>query len=230
MELQLLAEDIWIVDGETVRWFSMPFPTRMTLVRLHSGELFVHSPTRLTPDVRREVESVGTVRHIVSPNKIHHLFMSEWAETFPGARLYAPPGLAGKRKDLVFHGELKGPETFPWSGEIDQVVFGGSRFMDEVVFFHRASKTVILGDLIENFDPAQLSWFHRTLARFAGVLAPHGGTPRDFRMTFRDHRETRQALDRMREWAPERILFAHGLWVDQDATGFLDRAFSWVRG
>ena len=48
------------------------------------------------------VESVGPVRFIVSPNKIHHLFLSEWARRWPEARLYAPPGLAKRKPGLSY--------------------------------------------------------------------------------------------------------------------------------
>jgi hypothetical protein len=109
------------------------------------------------------------------------------------------------------------------------MIFRGSRFLEEVVFFHLASATIVLGDLIENFDPARLSWFHRTIARFGKVLAPNGQTPRDLRQTFRDHGEVGRSLETLLAWRPERIIFAHGLWVEKDAVAFLRRAFSWVR-
>src|SRR3546814_2604514 len=42
-----IATDAWIVDGPIIRfgmpWPKMPFPTRMTLLRLGDGDLFVHS-------------------------------------------------------------------------------------------------------------------------------------------------------------------------------------------
>lgn len=41
-----------------------------------------------------------------------------------------------------------------WDGEIDQVLVQGTRIMREVAMFHRASRTLILVDLIENFTDA----------------------------------------------------------------------------
>lgn len=42
--------------------------------------------------------------------------------------------------------------------DIDQAVFRGSIAMDEVVFFHRASRTAIFGDLIQEIIAAALRW------------------------------------------------------------------------
>ncbi len=228
MEIQSVAKNLWIVDGEAVRWFTFPFSTRMTIIRLDSGELFIHSPIHLTSELQTQIEEIGNVRHIVSPNKIHHLFMGEWAAAFPNAVLYASPGLSKKRRDLSFGMELVEDASFPWSSEIDHSLFRGSSFMIEVVFFHRLTKTLILGDLIENFDPEALSMFHRLLARFGGILAPHGGTPRDFRATFRDKESAKCSVKDILAWSPERVVFAHGLWVERNAVSFLRDAFSWA--
>src|SRR5262245_58158424 len=48
--LKLVAEDVWIVDGPVIRfgmssWPKMLFPTRMTIIRVAGGNLFIHSPT-----------------------------------------------------------------------------------------------------------------------------------------------------------------------------------------
>ena len=55
--LKPVADAVWIVDGPMIRFdvlgLRLPFPTRMTLIRL-AGGLFVHSPTPLTP--ARELE------------------------------------------------------------------------------------------------------------------------------------------------------------------------------
>ena len=41
--LKLIAQDVWIVDGPEIRFsycgFPLPFPTRMTVIRLPDGGL-----------------------------------------------------------------------------------------------------------------------------------------------------------------------------------------------
>ena len=101
--------------------------------------------------------------------------------------------------------------------------------MTEFVFFHRASRTLILTDLIENFEPRKLGFFMRLLTRLGGVRDPDGQMPRDMRLTFRKHRDgLAKAVRQMIDWGPERIVLAHGRWYDRDGTAELERAFRWV--
>ena len=135
----------------------------------------------------------------------------------------------GKRADLRFDGELGDRPEPAWAPVIDQLVFRGSRALDEVVFFHRLSRTVVFGDLVENFDPRTLSRLHRCVARFGGVLAPNGGTPLDYRLSFLRHRAlAREAWRRIEAWAPQRVVMCHGMVVEREAMAFLESAFAWV--
>lgn len=228
--LRAIGEGIWIVDCPTVRFYGMPFPTRMTVIRLADGSLFIHSPEKLDDDLRRAVEAKGEVRHLVSPNKLHHLFLADWLAAFPQARSYAAPGLPQKRPDLHFDVLLSDQPEAAWADEIDQLLFRGSPVMDEVVFFHCRSATLIVTDLIENFAPASLNIWQRGLARIGGVLAPHGSTPSDWRLTFRfgQPRLARQAAERIVAWQPRQIVLAHGLCVFEDAPVFLQQALAWA--
>lgn len=223
-----VARDIWIVEGENVRFVGISYPTRMTVVRLRDGGLWIYSPIRSSRELRSELESLGTPRCIVSPNKLHHLFLGEWAESWPEASLYAPPGLAKRRKDLVFHAEL-GDETDPaWAVDIDQVVFRGSFAMEEVVFFHRHSATLIVADLIQKFDPATLPWPQRMVMKADGLVGKNGSTPREWRLSFWNRAATRKALAKAIAWNPERIVLAHGDWVRAGGREALRASMRWL--
>lgn len=130
--LEEIEHDLWIADGPAVSFFTVPYPTRMAVVRLGNGELWVWSPIGLDEGLRREMNTLGPVRHVVSPNKLHHLSMAEWAETWPHAKLYASPGLARRRPDLRFHAELGDSPDPAWAADIDQVIFRGSFAMEDV--------------------------------------------------------------------------------------------------
>jgi hypothetical protein len=78
----------------------------MALVPLSNGSAWVWSPIAQTEELASEVQAIGLVRNIVSPNKIHHLFLKEWADRWPEASLYASPGLAKRRLDPRFDAEL----------------------------------------------------------------------------------------------------------------------------
>lgn len=226
--LEPIAENLWIADGAPVPFLGIPYPTRMTLARLSDGGLWVHSPIALGPELAAEVSKLGAVRHLVSPNKIHHLFLADWARRWPEARLYAPPGLARRRRDLHFAGELGDRPDPAWAAEIDQVVFRGSFAMEEVVFFHRASRTLVIGDLVQKFEPAGLAPWQRRLMRLDGLLGPDGSTPREWRLSFWNRRAARRALERALAWNPERIVIAHGTWVRRDGREALRRSLAWL--
>jgi len=116
-----------------------------------------------------------------------------------------------------------------WAGAIEQVVVRGD-LLTEVVFFHRASRTLVLTDLIENFEPGRVrNWFYRQLIRLGGAADPDGKAPVDMRLSFRRRREqVRHAAERMLAWNPERIVLAHGRWYERDGSAELRRAFRWV--
>jgi hypothetical protein len=70
-----------------------------------------------------------------------------------GAKLWGLSAAIRKRRDLKFTAILDDLPLKGWQREIDQVVFRGNILMDEVVFFHRASRTALFADLIGNFSP-----------------------------------------------------------------------------
>lgn len=227
--LDLLAPEIWTADGAPVRFFGFPYPTRMTVIRLRDGALWVCSPIALDASLRAAVTELGTPRWLIAPNVLHHLFLAEWQREWPAARLLAPAGLRRRRPDLRIDADL-GPEPDPeWEGEIDQVVFGGSLVMDEVVFFHRASRSAVVTDFIQRFDRASVHGWRGWLMRLDGLVGDDGSTPREWRLTFRDRAALRRARDAVLGWQPERVIVAHGHCITHDAPATLARALAWIR-
>ena len=214
-------------------FYGFDYPVRMTVIRLttgaHGDEVFIHSPISPTPELLQEVVALGDVAYIVSPNKIHHLYLGDWADIFPDAQVFASPGLMNKRPELSFDGELGDVPEIDWAKEIDQLIFAGSRVLDEVVFFHKPSRTLILADLIENFDPKWFTGWKGWIARIGGIVAPRGKAPLDFRLTFFGHKaQAKKSLARMMDWQPENIIIAHGHCFKNNAMSELKRAFSWL--
>lgn len=235
--LKPIAEDIWIVDGSIVRMAMygtfIPFPTRMTIVRLSSGELWCHSPVELTAELKAEIDALGSIRHLISPNKIHYAHIATWAKTYPKATAWASPGVrdraAQQKIEVTFDADLSDEPPPQWAQDIDQFIFRGSRFMDEVVFFHRKSAALILADLIENFEPDKVAKKFRLLLKIAGSADPDGKAPLDLRMTFWGQKEqARSCLQHMLQWEPRKIILAHGRCYESDGTAELRRAFRWL--
>ena len=106
--LKPVAEQVWLVDGGVIGFRCMgvrlPFPTRMTIVRLADGGLWVHSPTELTAELRPTVAALGPVRHLIAPNRLHYWWIADWQRAFPrGAglrRAGRPQGRGRARRTL----------------------------------------------------------------------------------------------------------------------------------
>jgi len=226
--LEEFGPSLYAADGPTVPFYGFPYPTRMAVARLSDGSVWVWSPVAMTEELANEVQAIGPVRHIVSPNKIHHLFLKEWADHWPDARVYAPPGLARKKPELRFDAEL-GDEPDPeWAVDIDQVVFRGSFAMEEVAFFHRASRTAIICDLIQRHPESEMPGWKGMLMRLDGLVGEHGSTPREWRASFLRRSPARTARRKVLDWKPERLLIAHGQCAQSDASEIVTAALSWI--
>jgi hypothetical protein len=232
--LKPAAQDVWIVDGPEIRFsylgLRLPFPTRMTVIRLPDGGLWIHSPTLLTGALASEVLDAGTVRFLIAPNTFHYWWIADWKTRFPDAMAYAAPGLEhSAKRPLPIDQMLCDVPPPAWTGIIDQALVRGD-LLTEVDFFHHPSRTLVLTDLIENFEPQRVrSWLYRLVMRLFGAADPDGKAPIDMQLTFWRHRKAiRQAVERMIAWNPERIIIAHGRWYEGNCAAELRRAFRWV--
>jgi hypothetical protein len=132
--LKPVGEGLWVADGTVVRmsylWGSIPFPTRMVVSRLASGDLFLWSPTEPDGGLRAEIDALGPVRHLVSPNKIHYAHIAAWKRIYPEATAWASPGVreraASRGLDAPFDADLGDLPEEAWRGDLDQLVFRGS--------------------------------------------------------------------------------------------------------
>ena len=219
---------LFIADGPTVSFYGFPYPTRMAVVRLSDDSAWVWSPIALSDELVKSVDEVGPVRNIVSPNKIHHLFLKEWANQWPDARMYCPPGLAERRPELRFDEELGDDPNPVWAADIDQVIFHGSLAMEEVVFFHRASQTAIICDLIQRHPESSMKGWKGLLMRLDGLVGERGSTPREWRASFLKRRKARLARDKVLSWRPNRLLIAHGECAQSGATSIIEDALDWI--
>ncbi|MFN2121992.1 MAG: DUF4336 domain-containing protein [Candidatus Promineifilaceae bacterium] len=227
MRLHRLADGIWSLDGNPVSFLTFPYEIRSTIIELGGGELFIHSPVQLSAATLLKALP-GQVKYIVSPNKLHSLFLADWKKAFPDAKLYAPPGLKARLPDLSFYKDLADMPEPEWQEILKQKVVRGSWFMSEVVFFHKPSETLILGDLIENHNPQNLGWLHRAIGLAMGMLAPNGSTARIYRWTFFRRKEVHQDLQEILSWNAQRVIVNHGPIVEIGAQDFLRNAFQWA--
>lgn len=234
-----VATNIWTLEADDYVYYRppaqprYPYTHRAVVIRLQDRNLFIHSPIALTPALRHQIDALGTVQYLISPNHIHHLHLGDWKAAYPEAKLYASPGLPPKRKDLTFDATLSTSTLEPeWEGQIEQLLFKSwNGWLDELVFFHCESRTVIFTDMIMDFDPAIFSGIARTTTRWNQM---YRHTPRGMQLVHSFGRDgLRQALATVKAWQPEHLIVAHSPWqcVDgKDAIAqFLANAFDWLK-
>ncbi|MEO8455862.1 MAG: DUF4336 domain-containing protein [Sphingomicrobium sp.] len=204
----------------------------MAVVRLADGGLWLWSPVEKTAAIEDEVRALGPVRHIVSPNKLHYLFLSEWHAAFPEANLWATAATMKKCPDLQFAGALGNDAPAAWKGQIEQFYFTNSLFMEELIFYHFASRTAIIADLSQTFTESFLEshwpWWMRPIARLSKMMDGWGYPPIDYRISFRRRASARPKIRFLIDAHPEHVIVAHGRIVRSEGEAFLRRAFSWL--
>jgi hypothetical protein len=230
--LEKIDADVWLTEGPIVDFHGFPYPTRSIIIRLPDGALWVWSPVALTPELKAEVDALGPVAHLVSPNKIHHLYLTEWHEAYPDAKLWGPASTIRKRKDLPFQPPLEDTPPDAWQGVFEQAWFRGSFFMDEIAFVHRPSGTAIFADLSEHFSESFLeqNWkgWKGLFAKPWGIVVGKGYAPLEWRLSFINRKPARDAFDKVAATHPDRIIMAHGEWIPTGGEAFLRQAFAWL--
>ena len=220
-----MADGLWHVQ-HAFKTYGIPLTTRMTVVRLADGTLWLHSPVPLSAQLRGEIAALGTVGSIVAPNKLHHLFLPEAVAAFPQAKLYGAPGLSRKRADIAGINSLSSNCEPVWRTDFDQLVVAGFPIANEVVWFHRASRTLILTDLCQ--------LWHGTLPLISVAYAGLTGVrncltvPRTVRMMIRDKQAFAASARAIMQWPFERVITAHHAIVDDDAHAAVARAFAFL--
>jgi len=219
---------IWISDGPDVSVAGFTYPTRMAVIQFADGGLFLWSPIQPSKDLFAQVNALGPVHHIVAPNALHYLYLSDWQNAYPDARTHAPPGLRKKRSDITFDADLENGPHPDWAGQVDQVLVRGNLITTEVVFFHVASGTVLFTDLLQQLDAQRFSGWRAWIARLDLMVGPKPAVPRKFRTGFVNRSAARTAIRRILSWPCEKVLMAHGTPVTSDAPAYLAQAFRWL--
>jgi Domain of unknown function (DUF4336) len=210
-----VAPNLGIVECLTVVGVTLPLPftTRMTVARLSNGDLFLHSPIKFDATLGEQLQTLGEVRHLVSPDQFHYAHIGEWSKAFPEAITWASPRVRqrahARNIEIEFARDLRDTPPEEWRHEIDQTLFPGGYFK-EFIFFHRASRSLILTE----------NW--RALAN--GHEA-YWDVPSAWLPLLLQRRKRKVAIGRIRSWQPQRIILSHGRCFDADAGEVIERIF-----
>lgn len=219
-------ERLWTYE-EPLRFFGLEIGRIMSVIRLSSGGLFVQSPAKLTADLESALADLGEVRFVAPASKLHgHLYMEQYRNVYPTAELLAAPGLEARRSDLLFDHHLGDTPDPRWAPDIDQVAIVGHQWLTEIAYFHRPSRTVILGDVgfhIGENSPLKTRLIARALRVYGRV-----GPPIEFRFTITNEASFRRSIQDILAWDFDRVIPGHGEIIESEGKQAVLEGFDWL--
>ena len=157
-------------------WNSIDVGCRMTIIELQDGKgsLWVHSPVELDGPLKQAIKEKlkGEVKYVVSPNYEHVKYAKQWYDTYSsnGAYMWGCPGLIERMPEINWAGEIPynyvpggselndddkcwdvTNEIIPYHVDIELNPFTGKPFFNEVIFYHKPSKSLLTTDLYWNY-------------------------------------------------------------------------------
>ncbi len=221
-----IAENLWCSEHDLFMPGRVHFPIRMTVIRLRGGGLILHSPIPIDDALAAELAALGPVEHLIAPCKLHHLYLPAAIERYPDAKVHGAPGLAEKRGDIRFDATL-GEGAAPWESELDSLLIGGVPWINEVVFFHRATKTLIVTDLVFNIHEVR-TWMSVLVLRFIARAYRTFAQSRLWRFKTEDRQAVATSARAVLAWDFTRVVMAHGRVIDEDAHARTRQALAWM--
>ena len=210
--LHEITDGAWHATHDHTITGGIQFRTRTTVIRLEDGTVWMHSPIPIDEELAAEVEAIGEVRHIVAPNGFHDRYAAAAKERYPSATLWASPVLRQSPEKPPVDAWLR--ETEPsWSTEIPSMCIEGVPKADEFVFLHLATGTLILTDLLFQIR-YPVNARTKAILWMAGVNKGKLAQSRLWRFITRDRAAAGRSVERMLAWDFERVVLAHGDFVE----------------
>ena len=162
-----IATGIWSADRPFI-WNNIDVGGRMTVARV-GDDLMVHSPVEWTEELSKVLSSLGgSVKHIIAPNYEHLRYTEQWSKKYPDAFMYACPGLPPRMPEVNFDFEFGKTDVdgtflesveFVWMNcETNPAT--GRPFFNEIVFYHKQSKTLMASDSLWNYPEGSMPNFY----------------------------------------------------------------------
>lgn len=153
------------------------------------------------------LDALGEVRWIVVPNRYHHLQTPATAARYPNALVVGPKSAEARNSQVKLTTSIDDPSYVRATPELTPIQLNGVPFLDETVFFHAASGTLIAADLLMSAT-ARDHWTWLTAAR---ILRRYGKVlvPPDVQKSTRATAAVAESIAQMRALPLQRILVAH---------------------
>ncbi|TKA59666.1 hypothetical protein B0A49_09213 [Cryomyces minteri] len=248
MVIRRVSKNITTLSVPFFRFGHLKVGGRGTIVRLNSGALAVFSPVALTPEVKKTISALGEVKYITALDIEHHIFLGQWHQEFPDAKVMGPEGLAEKRaksKDVenvpfsvVFSSKGDNAVDADFDSEF-QYEFVSAHPNKEIVFNHIPDRTLIEADLMfnlpatEQFSKSGVSATSGWLTRFFGSLNNTRGSAIWqkrfiwYALSAKDRKGFNASVSRIDKFDFDRIIPCHGDVIESDGKGIFRKVMEW---
>lgn len=230
--LEEIAENIWCAE-QPLKYFGLGIRTRMTVIRLSNGDLAVISPIRIDSSAaHHQLNALGRVGHIVAPNLYHYMFAADFKSLYPDTLFWATPGLRERQPHLPIDQIIEERTFF---NELECIFLDGFRTLipsgfeslNEYVFLHSATRTLIITDAAFNFDktfslPIQLA------ARASGIYNKLGPSVLE-KVAIREKETMKRSIEKVLNWDFDRVIMAHGSVIEEGGKKALTEAYQFLR-
>lgn len=232
--LRAIDSDLWVAE-QPFRYFGLSIGTRMTVVRLAGNDLVVISPIQVSAALVDELNGLGTVTHIIAPNLYHYRFAAEFKAAYPAATFWATAGLRAKKPELAIDQAISGGSNSPWAG-IEHLFFDGFKTLspsgpdplEEWVFFHVASRTLILTDTAFCFDESS-PWLTQLVTKVGGGYKSLSPSLLE-RVATTEKETVKASAEQVLHWDFDRVIVAHGSIVERDGKEQFKRGYETFLG
>lgn len=229
MQLEaFVADQVWLLSYP-VHYFGMDLTARMTVLRLDGERLLLHSPAPMDDATADAIRALGRVAAIVAPGSFHWIHVPAAQRAFPDAEVHICPGVEKRLPDLRADAVLGEKPPALWSEVLDQVPVLSPRWIQEVAFLHRPTRTLVLTDLVEwigDETPDVPRMLRLWWALFRMWNRPKAAP--EYQFGWGPRSSVRTQLERILAWQAERAVIAHGELIESDVEARLREAWGRV--
>ena len=227
MPFTQLTDDLWVLN-RPARLGPIDLGHRMTVVRLASGRLWVHSPVALDDEIRTELDALGEVENFVAPSTFHDLYWPAWFAAYPEAR-FSPlracaTTIPSCRSPTPWASKPPLPGRTNWDRRCSAACPKSTK---SSFCIPRASETLITADMAFNLDRG-VDFATGLVLRMTGCY-DRFGVSRLYKMKIKDEGAMRRSVDEVLAWDFNRIVLGHGRVVEKDGQQILKDAYDFLR-
>lgn len=222
LSLQAVAENLWVID-HPLEIMKVRLGTRTTVVRLSNGGLWLLGPGAGLEQLQTQLDAIGPVVALVAPNVMHHMFLPSAARLWPQAQVFGPKGLKNKQPQLKFEPlQEQAPEL--WAADLQQQRLAGMGMLQETVFYHPLSKSLIVTDLVFNHQHSEHGWT-RLFMRLNDAYGKLGPSRMLRKLVIKEPAALAQSLEQIFQWDFDKLIVSHGELLLKDAKAQLKASF-----